>query len=596
MDVLLGTGRCAFAGFAIAALLLPVSCVDTTPTDSPPPGATLAGVSLDENGRPVGWAENTHSRDATADYAVVFPDGKVNRLDITIAPADWQTMQDDMVAKYGEPGAQGGGGGFPGGGFDPGDRDDLPGGFGSPDALTDACEGLTEDDSCSVELGPSNTTGACTATDDGLVCVPEGMPGGSGADFPGAPDDAQLPPVDGGVGGGAGGFLGGAENPIYVPCHVEFERQTWWYVGIRYKGQSSLSSTWHSAIGKMPFRFDFDEFEDEYPEVDNQRFYGFKELSLASNWSDASFLREKVAHDIFREAGVPAPRTAFYRVYVDFGEGSTYFGLYTMTEIPDDPMLDTHFGDDSGNLYKPTSNWVSFNEANFDKETNKGDEDWSDVEAAIEALHADRSDPEMWRAGLEATLNVDEFLHWLAVNTVIQNWDTYGNMAQNYYLYGDPSDGGRLVWIPWDNNMALSGSGGTGEFPPDFDDLQEGIEGLEDVGPGRAGMGRALSLTLDEVSDNWPLIRYLADDPVYWAMYVSYVQQTIEGPFAVDSTRARYQAEHDLIAPYVVGEEGEKPGYTLLSDPEEFYDGLDYLLNHVAERRETTLEFLEIAQ
>ena len=122
MDVLLGTGRCAFAGFAIAALLFPVSCVDTTPTDSPPPGATLAGVSLDENGRPVGWAEKTHSRDATADYAVVFPDGKVNRLDITIAPADWQAMQDDMVAKYGEPGAQGGGAGFPGGG----NRAELP--------------------------------------------------------------------------------------------------------------------------------------------------------------------------------------------------------------------------------------------------------------------------------------------------------------------------------------------------------------------------------------------------------------------------------------------------------------------------------------
>jgi len=255
-------------------------------------------------------------------------------------------------------------------------------------------------------------------------------------------------------------------------------------------------------------------------------------------------------------------------------------------------MLEAQFGDDSGNLYKPTSNWVSFNEADFDKETNQGEEDFSDVEAAIAALHADRSDPEAWRAGLEAALNVDEFIHWLAVNTVIQNWDTYGNMAQNYYLYGDPSDEGRLIWIPWDNNMALSGDGGMGAAPDEFEDLDGGIEGLDDVNGGMARMGRALSLTLDEVGGNWPLIRYLADDPVYWAIYVSYVQETIEGLFAVEPTQARYQAAHDLIAPYVVGSEGELPGCTLLSDSQEFYDALDDLIAHVAQRREAVLEFL----
>ena len=101
----------------------------------------------------------------------------------------------------------------------------------------------------------------------------------------------------------------------------------------------------------------------------------------------------------------------------------------------------------------------SFDEASFDKETNKDESDWSDVIAAIEALNADKSDPAAWRAGLEAVFNVDEFLRWLAVNTTIQNWDTYGSMAHNYYLYGDPTDNGRLAWIPWDNNMALSGEG-----------------------------------------------------------------------------------------------------------------------------------------
>jgi len=471
------------------------SQADEVQTEASPETSAL---ELTADGRPVGWTEETHSNDVAADYAVVFPEGKVSRLDITITPEDWQAMQDDMTELYGEFG-QGGGG-------------------------------------------------------QGNLLPPR--PGGGGL-VAAQPGDAPL--------GNDAVFVD--ENPIWAPCTVEFEGKTWWYVGIRFKGQSSLSSTWSSGIGKLPLRFDFDEFEDVHPEIDNQRFFGFKKLSLASNWLDSSFLREKVAHDIFREAGVPAPRTAFYRVYVDFGEGSTYFGLYTMTEIPDDPLLETYFGNDDGNLYKPTSNWVSLNEEDFDKETNEDEGDFSDVETAMIALHADRSDAEAWRAGLEAVFDVDAFLHWLAVNTVIQNWDTYGVMAQNYYLYGDPADEGRLVWIPWDNNESLK-SGDGGQRSP-------------------------LSLELAGVGDNWPLIRYLADDPTYWADYVSYVGETVEDAFAVEATQQRLQAAHDLIEPYVVGPDGEQPGYTLLADPQDFYDELDYLLDHVVQRREAVLEFLE---
>jgi len=112
----------------------------------------------------------------------------------------------------------------------------------------------------------------------------------------------------------------------------------------------------------------------------------------------------------------------------------------------------------------------------------------------------------------------------------------------------------------------------------------------------RGGMSRALSFALDEVSDNWPLIRYLADDPSYWPVYVGYVRETVEGAYAVESTQARFQAAHDLIAPYVVGAEGEQTGYGFLSDPQQFYDALDELLAHVAQRQEAALEFLNTAE
>ena len=469
------------AAVGVVALIAGCPFNDAIPTssndDSTSEIGTTAVVSVNDEGRPAGWTEETHGNDAAANYAVVFPDDQVNRLDVTIASEDLQAMLEDMAAKYGEIGHAG------------------------------------------------------------------GAPLRNGAGF-------------------------ADENPIWAPCTVEFEGKTWWYVGIRFKGQSTLKDAWRMGIGKLPFRFDFDEFEDEYPETDDQRFFGFKKLSLANNSHDPSELREKVAHDIFRDAGVPAPRTAFYRVYVDVGEGSTYFGLYTMTEIPDDPMLDAQFGNDDGNLYKPESTWASFDEADFDKKTNEDEADYGDVQAAITALHADRSDAAQWRAGLEAVFDVDGFLRWLAVNTVIQNWDTYGNMAQNCFVYGDTADDGRLTWIPWDNNEALKDGSDGSVRPP-------------------------LSLELDEVGDNWPLIRCLADDPVYWSTYVAYVRETIEGEFAVEAAQARLQAAHDLIAPYVTGADGEQPGYTFLLNSWEFDTELDHLLDHVEQRNNATIKFLE---
>lgn len=359
-------------------------------------------------------------------------------------------------------------------------------------------------------------------------------------------------------------------DSIYRPCTLIFEGTTWWHAGVRLKGQSSLLFPWMMGIMKFPFRFDMDEFENEYPEIRNQRFYGFKELSLANASMDNSVLREKVASDIFLEAGVPAPQTAFYRVYVDHGEGPIYFGLYTMVEVPREPMLESQFGDAGGNLYKAVygegATWSVYDPTSFEKKTNEDEDDWSDLEALFTALHAPRGNPAAWRSGLEAVFDVDGFLRWLAVNTVIQNWDTYGNMPQNYFLYSDPSDG-LLHWIPWDNNMALSGSG-VGLAPP-----------------------LTLCLDAEEVNDDWPLIRYLIDDPVYNAIYVSYVDDTIEGPFLVATQQQRLRDAHALISPYVVGPEGEQQGYTFTS-PDAFEAELGVLLGHAEARRDAALQFL----
>ena len=68
-----------------------------------------------ETVRPDGWSDETHSKAADPNYAVVFPEDEVNTMTITIAPDDWQAMLNDMTATYGEPGSGSGPGGRQGG-------------------------------------------------------------------------------------------------------------------------------------------------------------------------------------------------------------------------------------------------------------------------------------------------------------------------------------------------------------------------------------------------------------------------------------------------------------------------------------------------
>src|SRR5689334_4491058 len=152
-------------------------------------------------------------------------------------------------------------------------------------------------------------------------------------------------------GGTSQGFS--SVEPVFVPCTLTFNNTNWYKVGIRYKGNSTLKTSYKNGIKKLPLKFDFDEFEDTYSEIKNQRFYGFKQLAFSNGFDDKSLIREKVVADIFRNAGVRASQTAFYRVYVDYGEGQKYFGLYTGVEVVDDTVIESQFPEKGGNIYKP---------------------------------------------------------------------------------------------------------------------------------------------------------------------------------------------------------------------------------------------------
>lgn len=383
-----------------------------------------------------------------------------------------------------------------------------------------------------------------------------------------------------------------SRNRIWVPVTVRFREQTWREVGFRYKGNSTLQLGWRNGRIELPFKLDFDEFEDEHPELDNQRFFGFKQLSFSNNDFDPSLQREKVTADIFRNAGLPAAETAYYAVYGDNGasDGFHYWGIYTAVELPDDTLIETQFADDNGNMYKPQGPGAtfaagSFSEENFDKETN-GDSGFDDVLAVFDALHAETrlSDPAAWRGDLEAVFDVAGFLRWLAANTLIQNWDTYGVMSHNYYLYADDTTG-QLVWIPWDNNMALSSTmGGRGR-----DRAQNPARRGEAEPPAipTPGGRSVLNLTMDDLDvERWPLIGYLLEQKQYHQFYIDEVERISSEVFTPERMIPIYETNFALLGEKA-SESGDENARAILRA------ATDELIAHVSSRAEAANAVLQ---
>ena len=445
--------------------------------------------------RPDGWRAASHSNDVDPNYGVVFRQDAVNTLTITVSADNWAAMQADMTTLFGEPGTR-----WPG----------QPGfGIMAPQPIS--------------PLLPPDTSA---------------LPGNGGPPF-------------------GGDFT--SENPIWVTATIEFQGDIWTNVGLRYKGNSSLRSGWESNSLKLPLKLDFDEFEDRYPAIDNQRFYGFKQLSLANGFGDPTAMRDAISYDILEKAGLVAAETAFYHLILDYGEGPINLGLYTMVEVIDDTVIGRYFANDNGNIYEGDGRAATLAEGtqdqieeSFQKENNEDEADWSDIKALYDLLHdpTRTSNPAQWRANLEARFDVETFLVWLAISAVLQHWDTYGATTHNFYLYHNP-DNDQLTWISWDHNLVLGGLGGGFRRPtPRGANPPAGAVGMR-------GPNRNVSFDRAEITDKWPLIRYLLDDPIYYAQYINALEKISTEIFDAEALTKQYKQWAVLLAPYATAESSQ---------------------------------------
>ncbi|MFI3280073.1 MAG: CotH kinase family protein [Rikenellaceae bacterium] len=494
------------------------------------------------------WTTKTHSDEAKPSYDILFAQGKLQRIDITISSSDWSAMWAEIDENLGANHPAGGMGMGPGPGMPPMMGMEPGQGMGAqprPDFNADSLPPRPEG-----RLEGGRPEGG----------RPEGgHPEGREGRLEGHPDLDSLPmPMP-------APMATDEFTPMWIPCTITYNGKNWCQVGLRIKGNSSLSHAYMSGNSKLSMKLDFDEYEDDYPELKNQRFYGFKQLNLNNNYEDSSLMREKVASDLFRNFGLASAQTAFCEVYIDYGEGSQYFGLYTIVEEVDDTVIKNSFAKSKGNLYKPEERAGSFAFGTFCEEefnlATKSDKSLSDVKALYDLLHdASRlDDPTAWQQNLESIFDVKSFIKWLAANNVIQNWDSYGNMAHNYYLYNNPENN-LLIWIPWDSNEAF-----------------------------QRGQNRWELSQMDQVDNSWPLISYLFALSDYEQLYRDYLREFVDEIFEVSSMQALYDQYYNLLKESAYAEQN---GRTFLRDKSQFDAAVAILKEHVESRREVVGRYL----
>ena len=340
--------------------------------------------------------------------------------------------------------------------------------------------------------------------------------------------------------GKSGGFMGGTSKNcqdgqydliektalIWVPVDIETDGQIWRDVAIRLKGNASLQSAWAGGKYALPFRINTDKFEDSIPTAKNQRFYGFQKISFYNAQQDSTSIRGPVAGEIFRQFGVPAPLSVPVKITMKFGDTTKEVGVYEMVEVPDEPYLSRNFQNDSGNLYKPLSKLDKFVDSEWVDDDIPGDrQDAKDLIAIINSSQR-TTDSAAWHRALEKAIDVQGFLRWLAASTAIMNWDAYGALAHNYYLFNDK---GTFRFITYDFGWSF-----------DYQMAQNGIVSRTSIWyDGTAGGFMNLG--------PFPLVKNLLADKGYCESYRKYMTDAIAGPASV----ASFQAKVDKYAGWI---------------------------------------------
>ena len=138
-------------------------------------------------------------------------------------------------------------------------------------------------------------------------------------------------------------MLDNAMSEEYYPADVTINGQTFQNVGIRPKGNTSLSQVSMQGSERYSFKIEFDHYQD------GQSCWGLDKLVLNNLISDATYLKEYFVYDMFAFLDTPASDYGMAEITVN-GEP---WGIYIALEGVEESFLMRNFGTSAGELYKP---------------------------------------------------------------------------------------------------------------------------------------------------------------------------------------------------------------------------------------------------
>lgn len=377
-------------------------------------------------------------------------------------------------------------------------------------------------------------------------------------------------------------FIETCENEEYAVCSVVIDGEAYKNVGIRAKGNTSLSTVSSMNSDRYSFKIEFDQYDS------TKSYYGLDKLCLNNLIQDSTYMKDFLTYQMMNAFGVNAPLCSHVYITVN-GED---WGLYLAVEGVEDAFLQRNYGSDHGELYKPDSqsmgggrgNGRDFNiedfmdrsdESNVEDETasdgglrqtgngkdpenfdftsaRRGDDmggmgssdvmlqyidddpdSYSNIfnNAKTDLTEADQArlieSLKMLSAGenIEKVVAVDEVIRYFVVHNFVVNGDSYtGSMIHNYYLY---EENGQLFMIPWDYNLAFGTFQGSSASSAVNDPIDT-----------------PLSVT---GNGNRPMIDWILSCEEYTQLYHQYFAEflaSVDFISLIDATK-------DLIAPYV---------------------------------------------
>ncbi len=331
-----------------------------------------------------------------------------------------------------------------------------------------------------------------------------------------------------------------SDMPVYYIIMTEAERERLEYIGSHDPDRYSnavMNATFISTDGLgLKARYNVDvrnrgESSRRIPPnnyrvgfTHNDMFLGVSKINLNSKYTYLQLAGTLV----FQMAGLPSIDAAAVQVRVN-GENlaltdskpDRMYGFYVRNEVCDDDWAEKHLPEDAkGNVYKASSsswsatldylgtNILDYLASGYAKQSNEEENDWTDL--LFLTLKLSSQVDENYADDLNAIADVDQWLRWFAVQSLIGNNETnlgngYGDDYRMYCGVEDP----RFILLPHDMDTVL----GFGDSPSDGED----------------SIFRAARI------DRVPVIKRLLEYPEFTARYYKYLKEYTETTFAPEN-------------------------------------------------------------